>query len=596
MWLVFAVVARWRVASDPTRDLVACGSATDAASRESAARCVSARSDAAFAFGMTPRAAVRHDGCEYTSFDACASSGVSVVPYCTCADHWQQGYAWCCTTGTCPGATASGFFPGAALRECAAPSPPPPATEACADPLFVAQWHHAVLRSTDAWTRTRGGNAMVVVVDDGVQYAHPDLHVDAARSFGWDGTTQSPTLSADVGPVGTTVGAHGTACAGVAAGVAHNGVGGCGVASGATLVAVRLLTSDYEMSDAGLNHTLSQFAVDAAVVSNSWGPPDDGFVDGPGIWPAAYARVDAALERFGRDGREGRGGLLVFAAGNGGVHDNANDDGFVSHRRTIAVGSVGDDGRAPVYAERGACVDVVAPSSGGVRAVVTTDLVAPGGYVNDSDATLAFSGTSASAPMVGVLALMVSVRPDLTAREARRVLHDTARHTHAGEWVVNAAGRAHSPWYGFGVVDAAAAVARAVVAPPLPPAAESCAYGWTGNVALASTVTAVDLGAPERGFEVVEEVRVHVDVAHSWRGDVLVFVVSRAARASSGVARAARVHTHRARTLPMARGVRAARRHAALGFLGERADASERWSLEVRCSTARAACVRRSCA
>ncbi|MEZ5604660.1 MAG: S8 family serine peptidase [Burkholderiaceae bacterium] len=74
-----------------------------------------------------------------------------------------------------------------------------------------------------------------------------------------------------------------------------------------------------------------------------------------------------------------------------------------------------------------------------------------------------FSGTSASTPTVsGIVALMLKERPDLTWRDVRLILAMTARKNDPSNlgWTANY-GLNFNPEYGFGAVDAAAAVALA---------------------------------------------------------------------------------------------------------------------------------------
>ncbi|MBB3833625.1 subtilisin family serine protease [Xanthomonas arboricola] len=92
------------------------------------------------------------------------------------------------------------------------------------------------------------------------------------------------------------------------------------------------------------------------------------------------------------------------------------------------------------------------------------------------------NGTSASAPTVaGVAALMLSANPQLTLRDVKYILATTAVQVDPNQakvfykgsviepgWVTNAAGHRFSNWYGFGLVDAAAAVERAVHFTSLP--------------------------------------------------------------------------------------------------------------------------------
>ncbi|WP_226470706.1 S8 family serine peptidase, partial [Luteimonas panaciterrae] len=101
-------------------------------------------------------------------------------------------------------------------------------------------------------------------------------------------------------------------------------------------------------------------------------------------------------------------------------------------------------------------------------------------------------GTSAATPMVsGVAALMLEANPRLTYRDVKYILATTARQIHPDQpdvrhpddrgqvlvpgWTKNAAGHAFSNWYGFGLVDATAAVTKAADFKPLPPLVDS---GW----------------------------------------------------------------------------------------------------------------------
>jgi subtilisin family serine protease len=95
--------------------------------------------------------------------------------------------------------------------------------------------------------------------------------------------------------------------------------------------------------------------------------------------------------------------------------------------------------------------------------------------------TATFNGTSSAAPTVsGVVALMLQANPNLTWRDVRHILASTARRVNATSvpiysddfdtnlgflneqgWVLNAGGYYFHNWYGFGLVNASAAVAMA---------------------------------------------------------------------------------------------------------------------------------------
>lgn len=477
----------------------------------------------------------RQDGCACSSYSSCTSNGVEVNPRCGCQDFLGEGSPFCYTQGYCPTSEFSLTFLGAKYRSCEVSPSPPPASFACLDPLFPDQWHHSYLRSTDAWSHTKGAGSTIVVIDDGVQYRHPDLRVSVADSYGWQFSTGSRIGSAD-----DDFARHGTASAGVTSAVRDNGRGGCGIASEATLVAVKLLQNymetsvDYYFSDDLLVSTLTDFETrDGTVLSNSWGPTDDRRVEGPGILQS-YSRIDAAIISFGRNGRKGKGGVVVFAAGNGGEYDNSNDDGFTSHSYTFAVGAIGDDGRRTTYSEPGACIDVVAPSDGGWRSVVTADVVGPAGY-DISNWTGTFGGTSAATPMVSaVLALILSVRPELALRDLKRILHTTTTINDPDDesWIRNDHGRLYSPWYGFGQVDALAAVTAAKNWTLLGPSREMCSPEWYGYLPLTAETVVVPFSELERDVDSVDEVRVFVDIEHERRGDVSLVLVSPAATRS----------------------------------------------------------------
>jgi subtilisin family serine protease len=86
-----------------------------------------------------------------------------------------------------------------------------------------------------------------------------------------------------------------------------------------------------------------------------------------------------------------------------------------------------------------------------------------------------FNGTSSAAPTVsGVVALMLQANPQLTWRDVRHILASTSRRVNPASaaitsetltleqgWVKNGAGFWYHNWYGFGLVNAAAAVAMA---------------------------------------------------------------------------------------------------------------------------------------
>src|SRR6185436_7443078 len=113
------------------------------------------------------------------------------------------------------------------------------------------------------------------------------------------------------------------------------------------------------------------------------------------------------------------------------------------------------------YSEPCSALLVSAPSSGGNRSLMTTDLAGAAGD-DRGDFMAAFGGTSAAAPVVsGVVALMLARNPALTWRDVQHILVRSSRNGDAGDAGWTTGLRPHNEKYGFGVVDALAAVTQA---------------------------------------------------------------------------------------------------------------------------------------
>ncbi len=409
-----------------------------------------------------------------------------------------------------------------------------------ADPLLAQQWHlrntgqsggiaGEDLRALDAWAGGQGAGVRVAVVDDAIEVVHPDLfpNLVAGASFSYRVGNPYPGMPVPC----RSADSHGTAVAGLVLAREGNAIGGAGVAPRAGLVAFDALASstDVDVSDA-----LNRDAQLNAIYQNSWGSPDDGALH------ASDALFEQALARGLETGRGGLGSLFVFAGGNGGcfarsgpttcLSDDSNYDGYVNHPGVIAVCAVDDRGRKPSYGEPGANLTVCAPSSGSSSGITTTTIRSA--YRND------FSGTSASTPMVsGAVALMLAANPALTWRDVRLVLAKTARRNDAGDadWVAGPGLQPFNHKYGFGVVDAAAAVATARTWTSVGGASSliRCTpAAATPNAALpdrsGATVTPVDSAIVVAGCGItrLEYVEVRLDAPHPYAGDLRIRLTS----------------------------------------------------------------------
>jgi len=363
------------------------------------------------------------------------------------------------------------------------------------DPVYLDQWHLVDANVEPAWNAGFTGTGVTIaIVDDGLQYTHADLggQYNSAASYDFKDGDSDPMpdpVNSYINPdppfnVISVPDDHGTPVAGIAAADYNGNTNpqscGVGVAYDANLAGLRLVAGDGFTTDFQQASALSYAPNINSIYNNSWGPFDDAQrLEGPGTL------ASAALQKGVTTGRNGKGSIYVWAAGNGrSTSDNVNYDGYANSRFTIAVGAVDNSGQQASYSEPGAAMLVTAPSGSDLKpGIVTTDLLGHFGYSFDTDCTPGnFTGTSASAPIVsGVVALMLDANPNLGWRDVQNILARTAVKNDPADtetipnpidpvdgdpvtvstWVTNGAGLHVNHKYGFGLVDAGVAVAMA---------------------------------------------------------------------------------------------------------------------------------------
>jgi serine protease len=330
------------------------------------------------------------------------------------------------------------------------------------DPLYRFQWHYSQINLPQAWDLTAGTDAIVAVIDTGVVLSHPDLQGQWVAGYDFisnpsnagdgDGIDANPDDPGDGTDPGGGSSFHGTHIAGTVAAATNNSVGVAGVAFGAKVMPLRALGRF-----GGTDYDIEQAVRYAAGLPNDSGtvPPRRAdvinlSVGGPGFSTATQAVYDQA---------RAAGVVIVAAVGNEGSSTPFYPAAFPS---VLGVGAVDiDKARAP-YSNFGTAVDVVAPGGNTARDVNGDGK--PDGVLStaasDSSGTLVndyaiWQGTSMATPhVVGVLALMKSVAPNLTPQDIERLLASGALTEDLGT-----SGR--DDQFGYGLINAYKAVVAA---------------------------------------------------------------------------------------------------------------------------------------
>ncbi len=322
----------------------------------------------------------------------------------------------------------------------------------------------------DAWKLTQGRPSIVVaVLDDGVDVDHPNLKTRIKRindpqeprdKVGRDFFIPDENNVEHFNPrpkifqfpfdelQGNDI--HGTPCAGVVVAPGKKG-DALGIAPKCRVLAVKIFHADFLASDARVADAIRYAALHADILSCSWSS---------GVSPD----IELAIQDAGTIGRGGKGSAVFCAAGNGFGRPVAFPANLPE---AIAVGASTDQAKLADYSNVGPELWVVAPSSGGMARIYTTDVSIPNRGFNlgtpeaggkDGLHTNAFGGTSSATPLAaGVGALVLSVKKNLTRDQLKNVLKDTA--DPIGD--DHDPGTGHSPRFGYGRVNAAKAVAHA---------------------------------------------------------------------------------------------------------------------------------------
>lgn len=328
---------------------------------------------------------------------------------------------------------------------------------------FPQQWHlkkttiggqivdqHANVEA--AWSSSDGSGAIIAVIDDGVDLDHQEFLSSGKILSPRDVTRRTDNPRPGQGDN------HGTACAGVAC--ADGNFGASGVAPRAKLIPIRLASVLGSQNEADAFVWAAQHGAD--VISCSWGPEDGDFTDPDDpVHNQVVPLPDStrlAMEFAVRNGRNGKGCVICFAAGNG--NESVDNDGYASFDKVIAVAASNDRGKKAPYSDFGSAVWCAFPSNHFFPSVTpgiwTTDRSGQVGYNHGTSSlgdtagnfTSKFGGTSSACPGVaGVAALVLARNPNLRWDEVKDILKRSCERIDAANGQYDQNG--HSPFFGF---------------------------------------------------------------------------------------------------------------------------------------------------
>lgn len=326
---------------------------------------------------------------------------------------------------------------------------------ASVDPTIKADWASEMIELESAWKSSKGKNVKICIIDDGIDHRHlafsdPEKIILAKDMFDEDNTFASHKFDTEI---------HGTACASIAS---SSDPKAPGIAPESKLMIIRSkgLGSVYE------SEAIVWAAKQGAdIISCSWGPSDGNLFDESDDNRPEHPLPDhtrMAIEFAAKKGRNGYGCLIFFAAGNG--NEPLRLDGYASNDNVMAIGAVNKEYRSSSYSDYGYPLFCCFPSSEILidknkevvhtsYGLVAADRLGKPGY-SETDYFYSFGGTSAACPgMAGVAALMLSIAPDITIKQARKILSSSCILPLDTDKTYNA-------YYGHGIINAALVVKK----------------------------------------------------------------------------------------------------------------------------------------
>lgn len=248
----------------------------------------------------------------------------------------------------------------------------------------------------DAWEITEGDSSIkIAVIDTGVDLVHPDLQGQLLPGYDTVNNREGGGPSYRTG-----YGVHGTKVAGVIGAIKDNNIGIAGVAPNCKIIPIHAFSGSIANTEDLKDAIYWAVSQGADILNCSFDMDDD---------PTLINAINYAAS----NGRNGRGCVIVAAAGNQGTE-------IVDHPacmdNTLGVGAINLSGTRLQNSNFGSGLDVVAPGDRIMTLDITEfDSSASGDYTSN------FNMSSAATPFVsGIAALILSKYPDLYQSQVRR--------------------------------------------------------------------------------------------------------------------------------------------------------------------------------
>ena len=329
------------------------------------------------------------------------------------------------------------------------------------DPRYNEQWHYsestAGINAPAAWDKATGTGVVVGIVDTGYR-PHADLSGQILQGYdfisdtfvsndgnGRDSDASDPGDWINVNDCGPgdpdqnyPSSGHGTHVAGTIAAKTNNSLGVAGVAFNAKIVPARVLGKC-----GGYTSDIADAIIWVSGGSVSGVPANANPAKVINISLGGTGSCDTTTQNAINSARS-RGASVIVAAGNENM--NASNATPANCTGVVTVASVNRSGGRSYFSNFGATVEVAAPggdvrvsASNGILSTLNAGTTTPG-----ADAYAFYQGTSMATPhVVGVVALMLSVKPTLTPDQVTSILQSTARAfpatcSQCGSGIVNA--------------------------------------------------------------------------------------------------------------------------------------------------------------